>query len=311
MNYATRVTMLSLMLFARVASACPNGYQEWHTERNQVCLPQRMIDYLTCIEGSGGGKITVEQDSSADNSKGIIIKASGEGGNLIAKGKGKISVDASNVDKSMRRIKEQFDPKTTTNCYFIANGGRDRGSATTSANSATDGKRQIKSTSTGNPTPSNASASGGTKVFIRPNSPRTTNWDGYCKNDGFSNCEFLIYAGRPGYTEKYQIDAEPGTLKSAIMIFSAALDDAPADPSYVNYTLRLTINGRAIPELYTVKNLAHGKPLGGPLTNFSDERIQLPVEYFQNGDNEITFELVNQRGSWVVFRRSELRVTMK
>ena len=148
----------------------------------------------------------------------------------------------------------------------------------------------------------------------QPVSARTTNWDHYCKGDGQNFCEFLIYAGKNGFTENYTLDIGNQGITSASIKFSAALEDAPDDPSFTSYCLQISINDNIIQSPFVLRNIRHGRPLGGPFS-FTDEVIKIPAEaysYFRNGSNNISYKLdCAPSKSWIVFKSSEVTIFTK
>ena len=148
----------------------------------------------------------------------------------------------------------------------------------------------------------------------QPISARTTNWDHYCKGDGQNYCEFLIYGGKSGYTENYNLEIGNQNISTASIKFSAALDDAPADPNFTSYCLQISINDNVLKSPFVLRTIQHGKPLGGPF-GFSEQVIQLPDEtfkYFRNGSNSIGYKLdCAPGGTWIVFKWSEVTIVTK
>jgi hypothetical protein len=148
-----------------------------------------------------------------------------------------------------------------------------------------------------------------TSIDWAPNHVRNTGWDHYCKGGGHDYCEFLIYAGKAAYTEKYTAKIGSYRIQKAYLRIRSVLDDAPSNPNITNYELIVTINGYRVPEQLKLTKAAHGTPLGGPFDNFSDETLELPevsYQYFADGDNEISYQLAAPVGAWIVFKESAL-----
>ena len=114
-----------LLIGFNAEAGCPKGSQPWTrtTSGDTVCLPDRMVAYLACLETTGGGLITVDRNDAAGSSKKVSVGLEGGGGTLLAKGKGKITVDVEKSDAAIKQLKAQFDPKNNTKCFNAAFSG--------------------------------------------------------------------------------------------------------------------------------------------------------------------------------------------
>jgi hypothetical protein len=97
---------------------CPKGFQPYANR----CVSQRMADYISCVEASGGNSERIAYEvSNADAGKtGVGVKASGSG--VVAKGSGSITVDRATekalaskfertwTDKGMEECRKVLDP---------------------------------------------------------------------------------------------------------------------------------------------------------------------------------------------------------
>jgi len=106
---------ITLSLSAYSNAECPKGFQTWPAP-HPVCLPDRMVAYLTCLKTTGGGLITVEKDESSATSTRFNI--GGEG--AVMKGKGKVSIDTRKSGIALNKIKQKFDPHNNTKCFEAA-----------------------------------------------------------------------------------------------------------------------------------------------------------------------------------------------
>jgi hypothetical protein len=68
---------------------CPKGFQPYANR----CISQRMADYISCVEASGGNseRIATEVTNAKAGSTGVGVKASGSG--MVVKGSGSVTVD--------------------------------------------------------------------------------------------------------------------------------------------------------------------------------------------------------------------------
>jgi hypothetical protein len=68
---------------------CPKGFQPYANR----CVSQRMADYISCVEASGGNseRIATEVTNAKAGSTGVDLKGSGSG--MVVKGSGSVTVD--------------------------------------------------------------------------------------------------------------------------------------------------------------------------------------------------------------------------
>jgi hypothetical protein len=115
-----------LMLGARRADACDKGSQPWKSSGGVVCLPDGMNSYVTCLEVTSHGQLSIERDDSGGSSSKVKVGANGSGGGPLVHGEGTVSVDVENAELAIRTLKQTFDPRNTTNCYQGAFGAPKR-----------------------------------------------------------------------------------------------------------------------------------------------------------------------------------------
>jgi len=140
------ITAVGILLFlsSYCQAECPKGFQTWHTSHDAVCLSDHMVAYLTCLESTGSGLITVEKDGSNAASTQVKVGVEGGGSGLVVKGKGKVSVDTKKENVAINKIRQQFDPKNSTNCFQGA-----FGATTLSSNSVPLSKAKHQSANSG------------------------------------------------------------------------------------------------------------------------------------------------------------------
>lgn len=97
---------------------CPKGFQPYANR----CISQRMADYISCVEASGGNSERIEYEvQNADSGKtGVGVKGSGSG--MVVKGSGSVTVDRATekalaskfehtwTDKGMEQCRRVLDP---------------------------------------------------------------------------------------------------------------------------------------------------------------------------------------------------------
>lgn len=115
-----QATIVLIALSSGISYACESGYQQWHAAHDVVCLPNRMLAYLSCLESTGAGQIRVEKDNSGIGTQKFTVGIFGEGNGPFVHGKGKIRIDTSKTNSAIHQINQQFDPKNSTNCLTAA-----------------------------------------------------------------------------------------------------------------------------------------------------------------------------------------------
>src|SRR5437773_6568781 len=106
-----------VLLVPRPASACDQGYQTWKATGGSVCLPTAMVSYVSCLEASSKGQLSVEQVRGGSGSSTVRVAASGEGKGALLHGKGSATVDVTKSEEAVATLKKTFDPSNATNCY--------------------------------------------------------------------------------------------------------------------------------------------------------------------------------------------------
>jgi hypothetical protein len=160
-QYLQSIIVACAGLVPEIASACETGHQEWKTSStgNVVCLPTKMIAYLSCLEASGGGQVSVEKDESGTGSKKVTVVLTGEGSGLIAGGKGRVEIDASKSEQAISKLKKEFDPDNRRSCQELAAGNITSGrtpTKKTNANVVGKGDPTAAARSEGSASPSKA-----------------------------------------------------------------------------------------------------------------------------------------------------------
>jgi hypothetical protein len=85
-----------------------------------VCLSNRMIAYLKCLEKIDGGKLHITKDEETSKPSSVTVELQGEGGTVLAKGSGKVKIDTRNDQKSIRKLDETLSPDAVTGCIQLA-----------------------------------------------------------------------------------------------------------------------------------------------------------------------------------------------
>lgn len=86
---ATCSWLMSSNALGQSQPTCPKGFQPYANR----CISQRMADYVSCVEVSGGNseRVAIEVTNAKGANTGVGVKGSGSG--VIAKGSGSVTVD--------------------------------------------------------------------------------------------------------------------------------------------------------------------------------------------------------------------------
>jgi hypothetical protein len=98
--------------------ACKSG--ERKLDSNAPCMPEKLVDYLYCLQQSGGGKIEFTSKEGSDNSSALQITLGGKASGVIVKGDASGSYSSSEAAKATKELEAKLDPSLTANCKKIA-----------------------------------------------------------------------------------------------------------------------------------------------------------------------------------------------
>ena len=122
-NCQVRTVVVALFCFgvsslavAEEPAACPPDMQRFEA----VCLSNRMIAYLKCLEKINGGRLHIAKDETDTKPSSVTVEIEGEGHAAIAKGSGKVKIDSRNDQTSIRKLDETISPDVVTGCIELA-----------------------------------------------------------------------------------------------------------------------------------------------------------------------------------------------
>src|ERR1700687_2434547 len=125
---ATFGCLMSVNALAQTQPTCPKGFQPYANR----CISQRMADYISCVEASGGNSEPISFEVSNANTGKTDVGVKGSGSGVVAKGSGSVTVDRATekalaskfehtwTDKGMEECRKVLDspksppPRTTT-----------------------------------------------------------------------------------------------------------------------------------------------------------------------------------------------------
>jgi hypothetical protein len=90
----------------------PPNYQAFEG----VCLPDRLVGYLKCVEKTGGNRITVTKVDTSKSDSDIAIGVEGKGSGLVVEGAAMANLAWKNMDRTIRRLDERYGDSATKTC---------------------------------------------------------------------------------------------------------------------------------------------------------------------------------------------------
>jgi outer membrane protein OmpA-like peptidoglycan-associated protein len=81
-----------------------------------VCLSDRMVAYLKCLDRSGNARLRVVQDEKTAKPSNLTVEVAGAAGGKILKGSGRVMVDRRSDEQSIRRLDQAISPHALTAC---------------------------------------------------------------------------------------------------------------------------------------------------------------------------------------------------
>lgn len=109
---------MSANALAQTQPTCPKGFQPYANR----CISQRMADYISCVEASGGNSERIAFEVSNANTGKTDVGVKGSGSGVVAKGGGSVTVDRATekalaskfehtwTDKGMEECRKVLDP---------------------------------------------------------------------------------------------------------------------------------------------------------------------------------------------------------
>jgi len=92
--------------------ACPKGFQPYANR----CISQRMADYISCVEASGGNSERIAYEVSNANSGKTDVGVKGSGSGVVAKGSGSVTVDRATEKALASKFEHTWTNKGMEEC---------------------------------------------------------------------------------------------------------------------------------------------------------------------------------------------------
>jgi len=95
---------LTVPLLATAQGECPKGYQPYANR----CVTQRMADYISCIEASGGNKQAISDELTQIGGNKTAGSVSASGGNAVVKGAGALTLDKKSESALVKKLEAKW-----------------------------------------------------------------------------------------------------------------------------------------------------------------------------------------------------------
>jgi hypothetical protein len=96
----------------------PRTYQAFEG----VCLPDRLVAYLKCVEKTGGNRLVVERDETSKGNSGFVVRLGGTLRKFVVEGVGEAEAVRNTVNESIIGLHEIYGSNSTKLCLRIALG---------------------------------------------------------------------------------------------------------------------------------------------------------------------------------------------
>jgi hypothetical protein len=114
------IVFISLFFISAIEgqdSQCPNGFQPYAGR----CISQRMADYISCIEATGGNKEQIHEEISSLLEKEADANVNASGGNSVVKGAANFKLDKKAESALVKTIEKRWFNGGTSECTKVLN----------------------------------------------------------------------------------------------------------------------------------------------------------------------------------------------
>src|ERR1700688_3486857 len=107
--------LLSSYALGQSQPTCPRGFQPYANR----CISQRMADYISCVEASGGNseRIATEVTNAKAGKTDVGVKGSGSG--MVLKGTGSVTVDRATEQALASKFEQTWTAKGMEECRKV------------------------------------------------------------------------------------------------------------------------------------------------------------------------------------------------
>lgn len=116
-----RIVLIAALTTPLLATAqeggCPNGYQPYENR----CVTQRMADYISCIEASGGNRLAISHELTQIDGNETGGGVSASGGNAVVRAEGTLTLDKKSEYALVRKLETRWFRGGTSECAKVLN----------------------------------------------------------------------------------------------------------------------------------------------------------------------------------------------
>jgi hypothetical protein len=119
---------LNVLIFAAAAvcavnaafadDVCKSGERKVNV--NAPCMPEKLVEYLECLQESGSGTVEFKSREGSDNSSSLQITFGGKASGVIVKRDAGGQYSRSEAAKATRELEAKLDPSLTARCEELA-----------------------------------------------------------------------------------------------------------------------------------------------------------------------------------------------
>ena len=103
---------------ASADDVCKSGERKVNV--NAPCMPEKLVDYLECLQESGSGTVGFKSREGSDNSSSLQITFGGKASGVIVKRDAGGQYSRSEAAKATRELEAKLDPSLTARCEELA-----------------------------------------------------------------------------------------------------------------------------------------------------------------------------------------------
>jgi hypothetical protein len=104
---------------------CAKGYQPYSTR----CITQRMADYISCVEASGGNRTQITYEVDNANAAKTDVGAKGSGSGALVKGSGSLKIDRATEEAIASKFQMMWADKGMEECRKVLDSQKPRHNA--------------------------------------------------------------------------------------------------------------------------------------------------------------------------------------
>lgn len=102
---------------ASANDVCKSGERKVNV--NAPCMPEKLVDYLECLQESGSGTVEFKSREGSDNSSSLQITFGGKASGVIVKRDAGGQYSRSEAAKATRELEAKLDPSLTARCESV------------------------------------------------------------------------------------------------------------------------------------------------------------------------------------------------